>query len=216
MTVAVIDYGSGNLHSAAKALERAARESGTNAKIVVTSDPDDVRRAERIVLPGVGAFADCKRGLDDVAGMVAALNEATLKKAKPFFGICVGMQLLAERGLEHGVYNGLGWLRGEVDRIAPNDPSLKIPHMGWNTLRVKRRHALFDGIELGDRGQHAYFVHSYHLKPADDSDLVAQAEYGGPITAFVARNNIAGSQFHPEKSQKLGLALLANFLRWKP
>lgn len=216
MTVAVIDYGSGNLHSAAKALERAARESGTNAKIVVTSDPDDVRRAERIVLPGVGAFADCKRGLDDVTGMVAALNEATLKKAKPFFGICVGMQLLAERGLEHGVYSGLGWLRGEVDRIAPNDPSLKIPHMGWNTLRVKRRHALFDGIELGDRGQHAYFVHSYHLKPADDSDLVAQAEYGGPITAFVARNNIAGSQFHPEKSQKLGLALLANFLRWKP
>lgn len=216
MTVAVIDYGSGNLHSAAKALERAARESGTNAKIVVTSDPDDVRRAERIVLPGVGAFADCKRGLDAVSGMVAALNEATLKKAKPFFGICVGMQLLAERGLEHGVYNGLGWLRGEVDRIAPNDPSLKIPHMGWNTLRVKRRHPLFDGIELGDRGQHAYFVHSYHLKPADDSDLVAQAEYGGPITAFVARNNIAGSQFHPEKSQKLGLALLANFLRWKP
>lgn len=216
MTVAVIDYGSGNLHSAAKALERAARESGTNAKIVVTSDPDDVRRAERIVLPGVGAFADCKRGLDAVTGMVAALNEATLKKAKPFFGICVGMQLLAERGLEHGVYNGLGWLRGEVDRIAPNDPSLKIPHMGWNTLRVKRRHPLFDGIELGDRGQHAYFVHSYHLKPADDSDLVAQAEYGGPITAFVARNNIAGSQFHPEKSQKLGLALLANFLKWKP
>jgi len=216
MTVAVIDYGSGNLHSAAKALERASRESGVNAKIVVTSDPDDVRRAERIVLPGVGAFADCKRGLDAVSGMVAALNEATLKKGKPFFGICVGMQLLAERGLEHGVYNGLGWLRGEVDRIAPSDSSLKIPHMGWNTLRVKRKHALFDGISLGDRGQHAYFVHSYHLKPADDSDLIAQAEYGGPITAFVARNNIAGSQFHPEKSQKLGLALLANFLKWKP
>jgi glutamine amidotransferase len=216
MTVAVIDYGSGNLHSAAKALERASRESGVNAKIVVTSDPDDVRRAERIVLPGVGAFADCKRGLDAVSGMVAALNEAMLKKGKPFFGICVGMQLLAERGLEHGVYNGFGWLRGEVDRISPSDPSLKIPHMGWNTLRVKRKHALFDGISLGDRGQHAYFVHSYHLKPADDSDLIAQAEYGGPITAFVARNNIAGSQFHPEKSQKLGLALLANFLKWKP
>lgn len=126
------------------------------------------------------------------------------------------MQLLAERGLEHGIYNGLGWLKGEVDRITPSDPSLKIPHMGWNTLRVKRKHALFDGIDLGDRGQHAYFVHSYHLKPADDSDLVAQAEYGGPITAFVARDNIAGSQFHPEKSQKLGLALLANFLQWKP
>jgi glutamine amidotransferase len=216
MTVAVIDYGSGNLHSAAKALERAAREGGTNAKILVTSDPDDVRRAERIVLPGVGAFADCKRGLDAVSGMVAALNEATLKKGKPFFGICVGMQLLAERGLEHGVSSGLGWLRGEVDRISPSDPSLRIPHMGWNTLRAKRKHALFDGIELGDRGQHAYFVHSYHFKPADESDLIAQAEYGGAITAVVARNNIAGSQFHPEKSQKLGLALLANFLRWKP
>jgi glutamine amidotransferase len=216
MNVAVIDYGSGNLHSAAKALERAARESGTKAKILVTNRPEDVRAAERVVLPGVGAFADCKRGLDEVPGMVAALNEATLKKGKPFFGICVGMQLLAERGLEHGVSNGLGWLRGEVDRIQPDDPSLRIPHMGWNTLRVKRRHALLDGIDLGDRGQHAYFVHSYHLKPGDESDLVAQAEYGGPITAVVARDNIAGSQFHPEKSQKLGLALLANFLRWKP
>jgi len=216
MTVAVIDYGSGNLHSAAKALERASRESGVNTKILVTNDPDDVRRAERIVLPGVGAFADCKRGLDAVSGMVAALNEAVLKKGKPFFGICVGMQLLAERGLEHGVSSGLGWLRGEVDRIAPSDPSLRIPHMGWNTLRVKRKHALFDGIDLGDRGQHAYFVHSYHMKPADESDLLAQTEYGGAITAVVARGNIAGSQFHPEKSQKLGLALLANFLRWKP
>lgn len=216
MTVAVIDYGSGNLHSAAKALERAARESGTSAKILVTNDPDDVRRAERIVLPGVGAFADCKSGLDAVSGMVAALNEAVLKKAKPFFGICVGMQLLAERGLEHGVSSGLGWLRGEVDRITPGDPSLKIPHMGWNTLRMKRRHALLDGIELGDRGQHAYFVHSYHFKPKDNADLVAEADYAGPITAMVARGNIAGSQFHPEKSQKLGLALLANFLRWKP
>lgn len=216
MTVAVIDYGSGNLHSAAKALERAAREGGTNAKIVVTSDPDEVRRAERIVLPGVGAFADCKRGLDAVSGMVAALNEAVLKKAKPFFGICVGMQLLAERGLEHGVSNGLGWLSGEVDRIAPSDPSLKIPHMGWNTLRMKRKHALLEGIELGDRGQHAYFVHSYHFKPKDSADLVAEADYAGPITAMVARDNIAGSQFHPEKSQRLGLRLLANFLRWKP
>lgn len=216
MTVAVIDYGSGNLHSAAKALERASREGGANAKIVVTNDPDDVRRAERIVLPGVGAFADCKNGLDAVSGMVAALNEAVLKKGKPFFGICVGMQLLAERGLEHGVSNGLGWLRGEVDRISPSDPSLKIPHMGWNTLRMKRKHTLFDGIELGDRGQHAYFVHSYHFKPKDNADLVAEADYAGSITAMIARDNIAGSQFHPEKSQKLGLALLANFLRWKP
>ncbi|MBK8007612.1 MAG: imidazole glycerol phosphate synthase subunit HisH [Rhizobiales bacterium] len=216
MTVAVIDYGSGNLHSAAKALERAAREGGTNSKILVTNDPDDVRRAERIVLPGVGAFADCKSGLDAVSGMVAALNEAVLKKGKPFFGICVGMQLLAERGLEHGISSGLGWLRGEVDRITPGDPSLKIPHMGWNTLRVKRRHALFDGIDLGDRGEHAYFVHSYHFKPTDNADLVAEADYAGPITAMVARDNIAGSQFHPEKSQRLGQKLLANFLRWKP
>jgi glutamine amidotransferase len=216
MTVAVIDYGSGNLHSAAKALERAARESEIKTKIVVTSDPDDVRRAERIVLPGVGAFADCKNGLDAVSGMVAALNEAVLKKKKPFFGICVGMQLLAERGLEHGVSNGLGWLKGEVDRITPSDRSLKIPHMGWNTLRMKRKHALFEGIELGDRGEHAYFVHSYHFKTKDNSDLIAEADYAGSITAFVARENIAGSQFHPEKSQKLGLKLLANFLRWEP
>jgi glutamine amidotransferase len=216
MTVAVIDYGSGNLHSAAKALERASREGGTNTKILVTNDPDDVRRAERIVLPGVGAFADCKAGLDAVSGMVAALNEAVLKKGKPFFGICVGMQLLAERGLEHGISNGLGWLHGEVDRISPSDPSLKIPHMGWNTLRMKRKHALFEGIELGDRGEHAYFVHSYHFKPTDNADLIAEADYAGPITAAVARDNIAGSQFHPEKSQKLGLKLLANFLRWKP
>ncbi len=216
MTVAVIDYGSGNLHSAAKALERASRESGINAPIVVTSDPDQVRKAERVVLPGVGAFADCKRGLDAVPGMVEALTESVREKGKPFFGICVGMQLLAERGLEHGVTKGLGWLRGDVDRIAPNDTSLKIPHMGWNTLRAKRNHPLFDGIELGAQGLHAYFVHSYHLKPADESDLVAQTDYAGAITAAVARDNIAGSQFHPEKSQRLGLALLANFLRWKP
>ncbi|HMN50443.1 MAG TPA: imidazole glycerol phosphate synthase subunit HisH [Xanthobacteraceae bacterium] len=216
MTVAVIDYGSGNLHSAAKALERAAREGGTNAQIMVTNDPDVVRKAERVVLPGVGAFADCKRGLDEVPGMVEALTEAVKKDGKPFFGICVGMQLLAERGLEHGVTEGLGWVRGEVDRIAPSDTSLKIPHMGWNTLNEQRKHPLFDGIALGPKGLHAYFVHSYHLKPADRADLVAEADYAGAITAAVARDNIAGSQFHPEKSQKLGLALLANFLRWKP
>jgi imidazole glycerol-phosphate synthase subunit HisH len=216
MSVAVIDYGSGNLHSAAKALERASRESGVNAAIVVTRDPEAVRKAERVVLPGVGAFADCKRGLDAVPGMVEALTEAVREKGKPFFGICVGMQLLAERGLEHGVTKGLGWLRGDVDRIAPKDASLKIPHMGWNTLNEKRKHPLFDGIELGSQGLHAYFVHSYHLKPADPSDLLAETDYAGAITAAVARGNIAGSQFHPEKSQRLGLALLANFLRWKP
>jgi glutamine amidotransferase len=214
--IAVVDYGSGNLHSAAKALERAARESGANGHVVVTRDPDAVARADRIVLPGVGAFADCKRGLDAVPGMIEAMSEATHKKGRPFLGICVGMQLLAGQSREHGVTKGLGWLDGEVDRIAPSDPSLKIPHMGWNTLIERAAHPLLDGIPLGPRGLHAYFVHSYQLAPARAEDLVADAEYGGPITAVVARGNVAGTQFHPEKSQKLGLALLANFLRWKP
>jgi glutamine amidotransferase len=216
MTVAVIDYGSGNLHSAAKALERAAREGGTGEKIEVTRDPDAVRRADRVVLPGVGAFADCKRGLDAVPGMVAALTEAVRTRGKPFFGICVGMQLMAERGRENVVTEGLGWIGGEVDRIAPADSTLKIPHMGWNTLALRRGHALLDGIALGPKGLHAYFVHSYQLQPANSADLVAEADYGGPVTAMVVRDNLAGTQFHPEKSQRLGLALLANFLRWKP
>jgi glutamine amidotransferase len=216
MTVAVIDYGSGNLHSAAKAMERAARESGTNEKIEVTNDPEKVRRADRVVLPGVGAFADCKEGLDAVPGMIEAMTEAVQKQGKPFFGICVGMQLLAERGRENKVTEGLGWIKGEVDRIAPKDKALKIPHMGWNTLEAQRAHPLFEGIDLGATGLHAYFVHSYQLNPADKNDLLAASNYGGPITAAIARGNIAGSQFHPEKSQKLGLALLANFLRWKP
>jgi glutamine amidotransferase len=216
MTVAVIDYGSGNLHSAAKALERAARESGIGGTIKVTSDPDTVRRADRIVLPGVGAFADCKRGLDAVPGMVAAMSEAVRERGRPFFGICVGMQLMAKRGRENVVTEGLGWIDGEVDRIAPADAALKIPHMGWNTLAPKRAHALLDGIALGPDGLHAYFVHSYQLQPANKADLVAEADYGGPVTAMVARDNLAGTQFHPEKSQRLGLALLANFLRWKP
>ncbi len=216
MTVAVIDYGSGNLHSAAKALERAARESGIGEKIEVTSNPEVVRHADRIVLPGVGAFADCKRGLDAMPGMVAAMSEAVRERGRPFFGICVGMQLMAERGRENVVTGGLGWIDGEVDRIAPADSSLKIPHMGWNTLAPKRCHALLDGIALGPEGLHAYFVHSYQLQPANKADLVAEADYGGPVTAMVARDNLAGTQFHPEKSQRLGLALLANFLRWKP
>jgi imidazole glycerol-phosphate synthase subunit HisH len=216
MTVAVIDYGSGNLHSAAKALERASRESGAGEPILVTRDPEEVARADRVVLPGVGAFADCKQGLDAVPGMVDAMIEAAHDRARPFLGICVGMQLLAERGLEHGVTPGLGWIKGEVDRIAPSDGALKIPHMGWNTLIERRKHPLFDGILMGQGGLHAYFVHSYQMAPADKADLVADTEYGGPITAVVARDNIAGTQFHPEKSQRLGLALLANFLRWKP
>jgi imidazole glycerol-phosphate synthase subunit HisH len=216
VTVAIVDYGSGNLHSAAKAFERAAREADINQPIVVTQDPSVVARADRVVLPGVGAFADCKRGLDAVEGMVEALEEAVHRKGRPFFGICVGMQLLAERGLEYEVKEGLGWIGGEVDRITPSDPSLKIPHMGWNTLNVAREHPLFDGLTFGPQGRHAYFVHSYQLKPSNRADLVADTDYGGPLTAVVARDNIVGTQFHPEKSQKLGLALIANFLRWSP
>ncbi len=216
MHVAIIDYGSGNLHSAAKAFERAARESSSPLAITVTAEPDVVLAAERIVLPGVGAFADCKQGLMRIPGMIDALDEAVRAKGKPFLGICVGLQLMAMRGLEHGVTPGLGWIEGEVSAIAPSDPSLKIPHMGWNTLKLARRHALFDGIETGEEGLNAYFVHSYHLVPADRSALVASTDYGGEITAFVAKDNMAGSQFHPEKSQKLGLAVIANFLKWKP
>ena len=216
MSVAIVDYGSGNLHSAAKAFERAARECGHDQPIMVTRDPDDVRRAERVVLPGVGAFADCRHGLDAVPGMVEALEETVRGKGRPFLGICVGMQLMAERGREYVVTDGLGWIRGEVDKIAPSDAGLKIPHMGWNTLAAATPHKLLDGIPLGPGGLHAYFVHSYQLRPEDSSDLVAQADYGGPITAVVARGNMAGTQFHPEKSQATGLKLLQNFLSWRP
>jgi glutamine amidotransferase len=216
VTLAIVDYGSGNLHSAAKAFERAARESGHDQPIAVTSDPQQVTRAERIVLPGVGAFADCRRGLDAIPGMVEALDESVRKKGKPFFGICVGMQLMAERGREYQVTPGFGWIAGEVDKIAPSDPDLKIPHMGWNTLNVAKPHPLLDGIPTGVNGLHAYFVHSYELRPDRRDDLVAQTDYGGPLTAIVGRDNMVGTQFHPEKSQKLGLALIANFLKWTP
>ena len=216
MSVAIVDYGSGNLHSAAKAFERAAHDAGLDQPIVVTNDPRKVATADRVVLPGVGAFADCRRGLDAVDGMVAALEEAVHRRGRPFFGICVGMQLLAERGREYEVTEGLGWIAGEVDRIVPGDPQLKIPHMGWNTLNVARPHKLVEGLALGPQGLHAYFVHSYELKVTERADLVAEADYGGPITAIVARDNIVGTQFHPEKSQKLGLALIANFLKWNP
>jgi glutamine amidotransferase len=216
MTVAIVDYGSGNLHSAAKAFERAARESGHTQPIAVTSDPAVVAAASRVVLPGVGAFADCRAGLDAIPGMVEALNENVLQRGRPFFGICVGMQLMAERGREYRVTPGLGWIAGEVDRIAPKDPSLKIPHMGWNTLNMLKAHPLLDDIPLGPDGLHAYFVHSYEMKTAKRDDLVAQADYGGPLTAVVGRDNMVGTQFHPEKSQKLGLRLIANFLKWTP
>jgi glutamine amidotransferase len=216
VTVAIVDYGSGNLHSAAKAFERAARESGHDQPILVTSKPDEVCRADRVVLPGVGAFADCRRGLDAVDGMVEALEETVRRKGRPFLGICVGMQLMAECGREYVVTPGLGWIPGEVDKITPQDPGLKIPHMGWNTLNDLRPHPLLAGIAMGPQGLHAYFVHSYHLKAANRADLVAQADYGGPVTALVARDSWAGTQFHPEKSQRLGLRLIANFLAWAP
>jgi imidazole glycerol-phosphate synthase subunit HisH len=216
VSVAIVDYGSGNLHSAAKAFERAARDSGFARPIVVTRDPKVVAAADRVVLPGVGAFADCRRGLDAIDGMVAALEDAVRRKGRPFFGICVGMQLLAERGREYQVTPGLGWIAGEVDRIAPTDPHLKIPHMGWNTLNVRRPHAVLEGLPLGPQGRHAYFVHSYQLNPATRADLVADADYGGSVTAIVARDNMFGTQFHPEKSQRVGLTLIANFLKWKP
>lgn len=216
MHVAIIDYGSGNLHSAAKSFERAAREEGSKLAVKLTAAPEDVLSADRIVLPGVGAFADCKTGLAAVPGMIEALDEAVQERGKPFLGICVGLQLMASRGLEHGVTPGLGWVSGEVRAIEPDDPALKIPHMGWNTLKLRHAHPLFDGIPTGEEGLHAYFVHSYHLVPKDLMTLVATTDYGGEVTAFVARDNVAGSQFHPEKSQKLGLALIANFLKWKP
>ncbi len=216
MSVAIVDYGSGNLHSAAKAFERAARDSNYAGEIVVTSDPEAVRRADRVVLPGVGAFADCRRGLDAVDGMVDALEETVRQKSRPFLGICVGMQLMAERGREYVVTPGLGWIAGEVDRIELKDATLKIPNMGWNTLNERVHHPLLDNIKTGADGLHAYFVHSYHLNVADRSNLVADADYGGAVTAIVARDTMVGTQFHPEKSQRLGLALIANFLKWKP
>jgi glutamine amidotransferase len=216
MSVAIVDYGSGNLHSAAKAFERAARESGHDQPILVTSNPDDVAKADRVVLPGVGAYADCKRGLEAVPGMIDALQQTVRQKGRPFFGICVGMQLMAERGLEYQVTPGLGWIAGEVGKIAPSDPALKIPHMGWNTLDLKTMHPLLDEIPLGPDGLHAYFVHSYAFRTARKEDLIAQADYGGPLTAIVGCDNMVGTQFHPEKSQKLGLKLIANFLKWMP
>jgi imidazole glycerol-phosphate synthase subunit HisH len=208
MNVAIIDYGSGNLRSAAKAFEKAG------AQTYVTANADDIRKAERIVLPGQGAFADCMKGLSSLPGMVEALNEAVVKNGKPFFGICVGMQLLAARGLEHGEHKGLGWLGGEVRKLELKDPALKIPHMGWNNLRLKNpQHPLLKSL---GSSPYVYFVHSYALYPANASDTLAECDYDAPFTAMVARGNIAGTQFHPEKSQKIGLQLIQNFLEWKP
>ncbi len=210
MTVAIVDYGSGNLHSAAKAFERAA----DGEAVLVTNDADAVAKADRVVLPGVGAFGDCKAGLAAVPGMIEALEEAVVAKGRPFFGICVGMQLMASWGREHGDTEGLGWIPGEVVALEPGDPNLKIPHMGWNDLQIKRNeHELF--ADLPDVCD-VYFVHSFGMTCEHAENVLATVDYGGPVTAVVGRDNMIGSQFHPEKSQAVGLSLISNFLRWKP
>jgi glutamine amidotransferase len=214
--VAIIDYGAGNLRSAAKAFERVAAGFDVPPQVVVTADPDIVRRADHIMLPGVGAFADCKAGLDAVPGMIEVLEEKVIRGGTPFLGVCVGMQLMAREGREKVVTQGLGWIDGVCQRIAPADPALKIPHMGWNTLNILRAHKLLAGIPDGPDGLHAYFVHSYHIAVDTAAQLVATTDYAGPITACVARDNLFGAQFHPEKSQTLGLKLIENFLNWSP
>ncbi len=211
--VAIIDFGAGNLRSAAKAFERAARDAGIACAVVVTADAAEIASATHVVLPGDGAFADCRRGLAALPGMGEALERAVRRDARPFLGICVGMQLLATQGTEHGLSAGLDWIPGACVRLQPSDPTLKIPHMGWNELEPRAAHPLLDGIAAG---AHVYFVHAYHVVTRDPSDVVATADYGGPVTAMVARGNVAGAQFHPEKSQVAGLRLLANFLRWRP
>jgi imidazole glycerol-phosphate synthase subunit HisH len=213
MKTVIIDYGSGNLHSAHKAFERAATDHKIKGTIIVSSRVEDVAKADRIVLPGVGAFKDCAQSLSAIAGMRETLQQRVITGGFPFLGICVGMQLMATRGLEHDVTPGLGWIAGDVKRIAPKDRALKIPHMGWNTLSVHGSHPVLSGVT--DEA-HAYFVHSYHLETALPEDVIATADYGGDITAVVGYENMIGMQFHPEKSQSLGLTLIANFLRWKP
>ncbi len=213
MIVAIVDYGSGNLRSAAKAFERAARENEIRAEVNVTSAPEAVAAADSIVLPGVGAFADCRRGLTAVPGLEAALHEAVMIRARPFLGICVGMQMMADAGREFETVEGLGWIGGDVAPIEPADPALKIPHMGWNEIEPRSAHPLLAGL---GGGLHAYFVHSYHFRVAAAADLVASTDYGGRLAAVIGRDNLAGTQFHPEKSQEAGLRLIRNFLRWRP
>jgi glutamine amidotransferase len=216
MRVAIIDYGSGNLRSAQKSFERAASTLDSATSIELVDTPEQVASADRVVLPGVGAYRDCHDGIHAIDGMWQAIEEHCTARARPFLGICVGMQLMATRGLEHTVTPGFGWIEGEVDRIDVGDTGLKIPHMGWNTLDVLQPHALLNGIETGPDGQHAYFVHSYHLRADNERDIIATARYGEPITAMVAKANMAGTQFHPEKSQTLGLGFISNFLTWAP
>lgn len=216
MTVAIIDYGSGNLRSATKAFERAAAEAGIKGPVIVTDRATDVAAADRIVLPGVGAFGDCMAGLAGLDGVVEALNEAVIAKGRPFFGVCVGMQLLASLGREHGDHEGLDWIEGEVVKLEPEDPALKIPHMGWNSLRLSERGRAHPALKGIGEGTDVYFVHSYHFRPKDPAVILAETDYGGPVTAIVGRDNILGTQFHPEKSQQVGLQVIANFLQWRP
>ena len=211
MITAIVDYNSGNLRSAEKSFQRMATEVN-GGEIVVTPDPDMVRKADRIVLPGVGAFADCRRELGAIDGLFGAIEEK-VQAGTPFMGICVGMQMMASWGREHGDHKGFDWIKGEVTALSPNDPTLKIPHMGWNELTATPDHPVFDGINAGD---HLYFVHSYHLVPENPADVVATVDYGGDIIAAVGRDTMIGTQFHPEKSQSTGLRLIGNFLQWMP
>ena len=213
MTTVIVDYNSGNLHSAEKSFQRMATDVGSGP-VLVTSDPDKVRAADRIVLPGVGAFADCRQGLSSYEGLFEAIEDRVINGGVPFMGICVGMQMMATIGREHGHNTkGFDWIPGEVVEITPSDPTLKIPHMGWNDLKFLQPHPVFDGL---NDGNHAYFVHSYHLVPTDETQRLASVDYAGTITAAVGRDNMIGTQFHPEKSQETGLRLIGNFLRWKP
>jgi len=214
--IAIIDYGSGNLRSAQKAIQKAAISLDEPVQVLITNNPEIIKKANRIVLPGVGAFADCREGLFAISGMTETLNQRVKQDNVPFLGICVGMQLMATSGFEKGEHKGLGWIEGEVKAIKVNDKSLKIPHMGWNTLEIKNQHPLLKNIKLGKNGLHAYFVHSYQMQVKNRKELLLSSDYGGEITAMVGKNNIVGVQFHPEKSQKLGISFLENFLRWKP
>jgi glutamine amidotransferase len=208
----LVDYDSGNLHSAEKAFQRMAAEVGAGA-VLVSARPEDVARADRVVLPGDGAFPACREALGRHGGLFEAIEEAVIRQARPFLGICVGMQMMASRGHEYRDTPGFGWIAGEVERITPADPALKVPHMGWNDLVIDRPHPVLDGIASGD---HAYFVHSYQFRVSDPAHLLAHADYAGPVTAIVGRDTMVGTQFHPEKSQATGLRLIANFLRWRP
>lgn len=221
MKIALIDYGAGNLHSAGKALERALIEAGVSGHVVLGANPDEIASADRIVLPGDGAYRDCREHLAAVDGLEDALEQQVRVKGRPFLGICVGMQLLSDVGEERGETAGLGWIPGRVVALDPQSPNfadrhLKVPHMGWNTLERRGAHPVLEGLSLGENGLHAYFLHSYHLLPSKPADLLATADYGGSVSAVVGRNTVIGTQFHPEKSQALGIKLLANFVKWAP